>query len=237
MTTYAELRISNPSNFFKIPDHVLFDRMLRQDEKIKVLTSMALVADQMSNVKLGGIANNHAHYDAKDVEVALNKLKKHESVAAVYDSVSQKSRFKRIIVVTTDNHVINCDIANVAYGIAEVAGGKVFLLRIVPLVSIGADLEDPLHLLATDNTPVVESHTAQLNWLCRQNKTKVATEIAVHSGPIVQVIVNYADDCDADIIVIGSPSQSKPDALFDGPTASCITKAVSCPVLAVPASK
>ena len=237
MTTYAELRISNPSNFFKIPDHVLFDRMLRQDEKIKVLKSMALVADQMSNVTLGGIDGNRVHYDVNDVEVALNKLKKHESMAAVYDSVSQKSRFKRIIVVTTDNQELNCDIANVAYGIAESAGGKVFLLRIVPLVSIGTNLEKPLHLLVTDNTPVIESHTAQLNRLCMQNKTTVATEIAVHSGPIVQAIVNYADDCDADIIVIGSPSQSKPDALFDGPTASFITKAVSCPVLAVPESK
>jgi nucleotide-binding universal stress UspA family protein len=56
----------------------------------------------------------------------------------------------------------------------------------------------------------------------------------VRSGQIEQAITDYANDCDADIIVVGSPNRSWLEALFDPSITSKVTKSAPCPVLVVP---
>jgi len=56
----------------------------------------------------------------------------------------------------------------------------------------------------------------------------------VRIGEIEQVIVDYADDCDADVIAVGSPNRSWLEALFDSSIARRVTMFAPCPVLVVP---
>jgi nucleotide-binding universal stress UspA family protein len=68
------------------------------------------------------------------------------------------------------------------------------------------------------------------------NGSNVETEIEVRGGDVEKVIVDYADDCDADVIVVGSPNQSWLETLFDPSIARRVTKSAPCAVLVVPES-
>ena len=56
----------------------------------------------------------------------------------------------------------------------------------------------------------------------------------MRSGQIEEVIVTYADEYDADIIVVGSPNRSWLEAVFDPSVDRKVTKLARCPVLVVP---
>jgi len=85
-----------------------------------------------------------------------------------------------------------------------------------------------------DNTQIIEDRNALLTELRVESGSSVETEIEVRSGQIEQVIVEYASDCDADLVVVGSPNRSWLEALFEPSMADSVTKSASCPVLVVP---
>jgi nucleotide-binding universal stress UspA family protein len=89
-------------------------------------------------------------------------------------------------------------------------------------------------LVATDNTQIIEDRRDQLSELQTACGSNAETEIEVRSGQIEEVIVAYADECDADIIIVGSPNRSWLEALLDTSVARKVTRAALCPVLVVP---
>ena len=240
MTRYAETRISNPSRYFETPNRVLSDNRLSHDDKVKVLTSMALDADQMVETTSEGMAGANMAYNAKELQSALIQLKKIKESETVDGSSMQDARFKRIMVVTSVSQDLNREIADVAFDMAEAVGGKVYLLSVVPSVIEGAGLmaAGPMvtasHPIAADNTQIIEARTEQLAELASESGTNIETAIEVRSGQIEQVITEYSDDCDADLVVVGSPNRSWLEALFDPSIARRVTKSAPCPVLVVP---
>jgi nucleotide-binding universal stress UspA family protein len=88
--------------------------------------------------------------------------------------------------------------------------------------------------VSIDNTQIIEDRTQQLRELTVESGSSVETEIEVRSGQIEQAISDYANNCDADIIVVGSPNRSWLEALFDPSIISRVTKSAPCPVLIVP---
>jgi nucleotide-binding universal stress UspA family protein len=240
MTTYAQARIANPSPYFEVPDQVLTDGKLSHDDRERVLKSMALDADQMLEATAEGMAVGELAYTAKDPQSALLQLKEIKESDPVKELNLTNARFRKILVVTTVNQELNREIAAVAYDMAEVGDGKVCLLNVVPSEFDGAGLAaagpmiTAVPLAATDNTQIIEDRTEQLSELCVESASNVETEIEVRSGQIEDVIIEYADESGADLIVVGSANRSWLEALFDTSISRKVTKLAPCPVLVVP---
>lgn len=240
MTIYAKMRISNPTPYFETPGQVLSDDKLSRDDKKKVLKSMALDADQMVEATAEGMAGGAPGYNAKDLQSALIQLEKTKEPETVDDLPLPNARFQRIMVVTTVSQDLNRHIADVAYGMAEDVGGKVYLLSVVPSEFDGAGLAaagpmvTAIPLVAADSVQIIKDRNEQLTELAVESGSSIETEIEVRSGEIEQVIVGYAGDCDADVIVVGSPNLSWLEALLDSSVANKVTNSAPCPVLVVP---
>jgi nucleotide-binding universal stress UspA family protein len=144
------------------------------------------------------------------------------------------------MVVTTVNQDMNREIADVAFDMAEIMGGKVYLLSVVPPALEGTGLSAAGHmgtvipLGSADNIQVIEDRNKQLAELAFDGGTDIETEIEVRIGQVEEAIIEYADDCEADIIVVGSLNRSWLEALFESSIASRVTKSAPCPVLIVP---
>jgi nucleotide-binding universal stress UspA family protein len=240
MTNYAYARISNPSRYFETPDHVLSDVKLGQSDKVKILKSMAVDADQKLEATSEGMAGSNPSYNAKEVQDALVHLENVKDVEGVEVTNVKVARFQCIVVVTTVDQNLNCEIAGVAFDVAESAGGKVCLLSVVPSAFEGAGLSasglmvGAFPLVETDNTQIIEDRRDQLEELKTACGSSVETEIEVRSGQIEEVIVAYADECDADLIIVGSPNRSWLEALLNTSVARKVTRSALCPVLVVP---
>lgn len=240
MSRYAKMRILNPSPYFETPDQVLNDCKLSREDKEKVLRSMASDADQMLEATSEGMAGATSSYSAKDLQSALIQLEKTRCSETVDEENLPNSRFQRIMVVTTVDQDLNREITDVAYEMAEIAGGKVYLLHVVPLAFAGAGMlsAGPMvvaaHPVAAEDTHIIEDRKEQLAELRVESGSNVETEIEVRRGETEQVIVDYADDCDADVIVVGSPNRTWLEAFLESSIARKVTRSAPCPVLVVP---
>lgn len=240
MTNYAQARISNPSRYFETPDHVLSDVKLGHADKVKILKSMAVDADQRLEATSEGMAGSNPSNNAKKLQSALVHLENVKDVEGVEITDVQTARFQKIMVVTTVDQNLNCEIAGVAFDMAEGADGKVFLLNVVPSAfeTAGLTAAGPMvtavPLVAADDTQIIEDRRDQLAELNAACGSSVETEIEVRSGQIEEVIVAYSDECGADLIVVGSPNRSWLEALLDTSVARKVTRSALCPVLVVP---
>lgn len=240
MPPYAKAIPSDPSHTFETPDQVLHDGKLSREDKVKVLRSMAAYAEQIGVATSEGMAGSKPVYNANDLQSALTHLEKLEKYQNVGDAGLQTARFQRIMVVTTVNLDLNRAIADVAFDMAEIVGGRVYLLNVVPSALNGAGLAaaGPMGmafpLVAADDSQIIEDRTEQLAVLRAESGSSVKTEIEVRTGQIEEVIVDYADDCGADVVVVGAPNRSWLEALFDPSIARRVTRSAPCPVLVVP---
>jgi nucleotide-binding universal stress UspA family protein len=237
MTNYAHTRISNPSPYFETPDRILSDVKLGHSDKVKILKSMAADADQKLEATSEGMAGSNPSNNAKELQSALVHL---ENVKDVEGVEVKAVRFQCIVFVTTVDQHLDCEIAGVAFDMAENAGGKVCLLSVVPTAFEGAGLAaagpmvTAVPFVVTDNTQIIEDRRDQLEELKTACGSGVETEIEVRSGQIEEVIVAYADECDADLIIVGSPNRSWLEALLNTSVARKVTRSALCPVLVVP---
>jgi nucleotide-binding universal stress UspA family protein len=237
MTNYAHTRISNPSRYFETPDRILSDVKLGHSDKVKILKSMAADADQKLEATSEGMAGSNPSNNAKELQSALVHL---ENVKDVEGVEVKAVRFQCIVFVTTVDQHLDCEIAGVAFDMAENAGGKVCLLSVVPTAFEGAGLAaagpmvTAVPFVVTDNTQIIEDRRDQLEELKTACGSGVETEIEVRSGQIEEVIVAYADECDADLIIVGAPNRSWLEALLNTSVARKVTRSALCPVLVVP---
>lgn len=240
MSNYVQVRITNPSHYFETPGHVLSDVELGHADKVKILKSMAVDADQKLEAKSEGMAGSNSSYDAKDLQTAFVHLEHVKDVEGVEVTDAQTARFQRIVVVTTVDQHLNCEIAGVAFDVAENMDGKVYLLSVVPTTLEGAGLAamgpmaSAVPFAATDDAQIIADRREQLAELEASCGSGVETEIVVRSGQIEDVIAAYADECEADLIIVGSPNRSWLEALLDTSVDRKVTRLATCPVLVVP---
>ncbi len=76
MTSYAKARISNPAHYFETPVRVLSDDKLSRDDKVKVLRSMVLDAEQRVEATSEGMAGANPPFNTKELQSALIQLGK-----------------------------------------------------------------------------------------------------------------------------------------------------------------
>ena len=240
MTNYSQARISNPSRYFESPDHVLSDVNLGHAAKVKILKLMAVHADQNLEATSEGMAGSTPAYNAKELQSALVHLENIKDVEGIETIEAQTARFQRIMVVTTVDQNLNVEIAGVAFDMAENMGGKVCLLNVVPsgFDGVGLSAAGPMvtavPLVVTDDAQIIEGRRDQLEELKTACGSNVETEVEVRSGQIEEVIVAYADECESDLIIVGSPNRSWLEALLDTSVARKVTRSALCPVLVVP---
>ena len=188
MTNYVQARITNPSHYFETPGQVLSDVELGHADKVKILKSMAVDADQKLEATSEGMAGSNRSYDAKDLQTALVHLEHVKDVEGVDITDVQTARFQRIVVVTTVDQHLNCEIAGVAFDMAETAGGKVCLLSVVPTAFEGAGLVaaapmvTAVPFVANDDAQIIEDRREQLAELEASCGSSVETEIEVRSA-------------------------------------------------------
>jgi nucleotide-binding universal stress UspA family protein len=240
MTNYVQARITNPSHYFETPGHVLSDVELGHADKVKILRSMAVDADQKLEATSEGMTEPNPSYNAKELQSALVDLSKENDVEGVDITKIETARFQRIVVVTTADQHLNSEIASVAFDMAESMGGKVCLLNIVPSAFEGArmvatgPMATAVPFIVADAAQIIDDRRHQLTELEASCGSSVETEIEVRSGQIEDVIVAYAEECDADLIVVGSPNRSWLEALLDTSVDRRVTRSATCPVLVVP---
>jgi nucleotide-binding universal stress UspA family protein len=240
MTNYAQARISNPSRYFETSGHVLNDVKLGHADKVKILKSMADDADQKLEATSEGMTGSNPSYTANELQSALIHLENVKDVEGVGTTNVQTARFQHIMVVTSVDQHLNCEIAGVAFDMAEKMGGKVCLLNVVPSPTEGAGLAaagpmmTAVPLVVTDDAQIIEDRRDQLEELKTACGSSVETEIEVRSGQIEESIVAYADECEADLIIVGSPNRSWLEALLDTSVARQVTRSALCPVRVVP---
>jgi nucleotide-binding universal stress UspA family protein len=240
MTNYAKERILNPSRYYETPDHVLSDVKLGHADKVKILKTMADDADQLLEATSEGMAGSNSPYNSKDLQAALVHLENVRDVEGVETTSVQTARFQRIVVVTTADQNLNREIAGIAFHMAESMGGRVNLLNVVPSAFEGARLAAAapmatgVPIVAADNDQIIADRRDQLEKLRTERGSSVETEIEVCSGQIEEVIVSYAEKCEADLIIVGSPDRSWLEALLDTSVARLVTRSALCPVLVVP---
>ncbi len=240
MTNYAKERVSDPSRYFETPGHVLSDVQLSHADKVKILKSMAFDADQKMEATSEGMTEPNPRYNAKDLQTALVHLENVKAVEGVEITNVQTSRFQRIMVVTTVDQSLNCEIAGVAFDMAGDMGAKVCLLHVVPPafdaagLAAGGPMVTAVPLVTTDDAQIIKDRRDQLEELVAACGASVETEIEVRSGQIEEVIVAYAEEFDADLIIVGSPNRSWLEALLDPSVVREVTRSAPCPVLIVP---
>ncbi|RPE66975.1 nucleotide-binding universal stress UspA family protein [Pacificibacter maritimus] len=240
MNNYAQARVSNPVRYFETPEHVLSDVKLGHADKVKILKSMAVDADQKLEATSEGMAGSTSAYNAEDLQSALVHLENVKDVEGAETTDTQTARFQRIMVVTTVDQYLNREVAGVAYDMAESTGGKVSLLSVVPSAFEGAGLAatgpmlTAVPLVATDDAQIIEDRHDQLEDLKIACGSSIETEIEVRRGQIEDVIGVYAEAFDADLIVVGSPNRSWLEAFLDTSVARKVTRSALCSVLVVP---
>lgn len=104
------------------------------------------------------------------------------------------------------------------------------------LQSVLIQLEKSKAPKTVDDPQIISYRNAQLAALNPDSISSVETEIEVRRETIEQAIVDFADEFDADLIVVGSPNRSWLEALFDRSIARRVTRSASCPVLIMPGS-
>jgi nucleotide-binding universal stress UspA family protein len=240
MTAYTQTRISNPSCYYETPNHVLSDSKLSHASKVKVLRSMAVDADQKLEATSEGMTESNPSCTAKELQSALVQLEKVKSVETMETTNLQTARFQRIMVVTTVDQYLNREIAGVAFDMAENTGAKVCLLNVVPSAFEGASLAvaGPMvaaaPVVAAGDAQIIEDRHDQLAELRTECGSNVEAETDVRSGQIEEVVVAYADEWGADLIIVGSPNRSWLEPLFDTSIARLGKGSALCPVLVVP---
>ncbi|MGJ8544555.1 MAG: universal stress protein [Sulfitobacter sp.] len=240
MTNDAQARVSNPSGTFETPDHVLSDVKLGHADKVKILKSMAADADQKLEATSEGMAGATPSSNAGDLQSALIHLENVKDVEGVESTDVQTARFQRIMVLTTVDQYLNCEVAGVAFEMAESVGGKVCLLNVVPTAfqGVGLAAAGPMVTavppVATDDAQIIKDRRDQLEELKTACGSSVETKIEVRIGQIEEVIVAFADEFNADLIVVGSPNRSWLEAFLDTSVARRVTRSALCPVLVVP---
>lgn len=237
MTLHSKTRLSKPSRYFETAAQVLNDDTKCRDDKEKILRSMALDAEQMLEATVEGMPLDSPAYDAKDLQSALIQL---EHIKGPDAPSSHDASFKRIMVVTTLDHEMNRTVTDTACNLAKAAGGKVFLLAVVPsdfelsALAAAGPMVAAVPLVVTDETDLIEGRNKQLEALRDEMASRVDAEIEVRNGQLTQVIVEYADECAADVIVVGSPNRSWLDSLLNMSISRKVTMSAPCPVLVVP---
>ena len=119
MTNYVQARITNPSHYYKTPGHVLRDVELGHADKVKILRSMAVDADQKLVATSEGMAGSNPSYTAKELQTALVHLENVKDVEGVEITDAQTARFRHFMVVTTVDQHLNFEIVSVAFDMAR----------------------------------------------------------------------------------------------------------------------
>ena len=240
MTLCSKTTPSEHSPCSETADQVSSDETRSSDAEENILRSTALDAEQLLQATSEGMPLDEPAHDAKDLQSALVQLEDINTFDETDASSSRDSGFKRIMVVTSFDHDMNRTVTEKACNMAEVTDGKVFLLGVVSsgveattLASAGP-MVAAVPRVVVDETELIDDRSKQLEALRAEVGTRIEVEIKVSRGKFEQVIVEYADACAADLIVVGSPNQSWLDALLNKPVSRKVTNSAPCPVLVVP---
>ena len=201
---------------------------------------MAVDAGQELDATSEGMAGPNPSYTARELQSALVHRENVKDVVGLGTTNVQIARFQHIMVVITDNQHLNSEIIDVAFALAEKMGGKIRLFSVVPFpieragLKVAGPMMTAVPLVVTDDAQIIEGRRNQLEELKTACCSSVETEIEVRSGQIEDSIVVYADECQADLIIVRSPNRSWLEALIGTSVASQAKRSALCPVLVVP---
>lgn len=136
------------------------------------------------------------------------------------------------IVVPTDGSERSMDAAREAFALVAEGGGSVYVVSVVDesassLLLTGESMGSLIERLQEDAQSNVESVAA-----AAPSGVDVRTDV-IRGMSVYQAIVDYAEDVDADLVVMGSAGRGGVGGIL-GSTTQRVTENVGLPVLVVP---
>jgi nucleotide-binding universal stress UspA family protein len=122
-----------------------------------------------------------------------------------------------------------------ARALAEILGGKVLLLHVVPPPVVINEYSPEAERLADEEQQSAEKSLEY--WSQNLKNLGVEAEIALRHGPPVSTILDEAVRIGADYVVMGSHGHGALYNLLVGGTASGVIQKSPCPVVIVPTQK
>ena len=139
------------------------------------------------------------------------------------NNVSEESfRIERILV-PLDGTALAEYALPVAELIARMTGSSLALLSVRPSHGIGIDQSYP------ESVPAIQAYLDQMAWTIRQHGLSVVTNM--RSGSIPKEIGHYAEENNANIIVMSTHNRSPVDRLLGRNTANAVVRETKQPVL------
>ncbi|TNF59025.1 MAG: hypothetical protein EP307_11200, partial [Rhodobacteraceae bacterium] len=134
MSRYAMERIAHPQKHYCSAEDVARDDRLTADEKRRVLDSMALNAELMSEATEEGMTGGEQPPSLQEIRKAQAKIRAMPQSAAPL-------RFRTILVALSGDDDLDRKVARAGFDMASVSGGAV---RIVNVIEPGAAMTSPV---------------------------------------------------------------------------------------------
>jgi len=144
-----------------------------------------------------------------------------------------------VILVPVDFSEYTGAVVKYASFLADKLGSSIRLLHVIQLLHISEAVNwmDTVMPTAAEgglSKQIIESSQKQLDKLkedCRQNGIEAETSV-VEGVPFIE-IVNAVEECDADMVVMGSHGRTGVSHLLMGSVAEKVVRRASCPVLCI----
>lgn len=249
MKPYSEERCTNPGAFYSSADEVLADSGLTAAEKEYILKSMAVDAELLDGKKSEDAPPGEYPAEVTEIYKALNQIGGAHSLDGKDASPSSRAEreprlFSRIVAAVSGHDDLDREVVTVTRSVVQLSGGEVTFVSVVP--------PDPgpayLGAAAPIGGGVVARPLAQVDLKTRLDERRALVRdilsgavdapspyhLDIRHGRIDDELLHAAEECSADLIVVGSQDRSWFQGLFSSETAHHVASLATCPVLIVP---
>ena len=235
MSKYADDRIAHPAKFYANAEAVTNDAGLTPEEKQRVLDSMALDADLLSEATEEGMAGGEQPFSVEGIHAARQNV-----------LTSAQSRpgegFKSIVVALTGDMETDEKIARYAFMMAP-NDAEVHIVNVIEpdegliQTAAGPHMGAPHIGMEIDQQRLEEEHAKRQSineGIRREWGADVSGEdVIAHGEPSAQ-ITGFAKDKQAELIVIGTGDRSWFEKFLGIAPMQDVAETAPCPILIIP---
>lgn len=238
MNKYADERIANPEKYYRDAEAVTKDASLSLEEKQRVLDSMNLDAELLTEATEEGMTGGEQPPSVENIRIARQKL-------VTTPGADPVAAFKNIVAALTGNEKMNEKIAQYAFKVASSGGCNVHLVNVIEpeegliQTAAGPAMGAPHIGMQIDQKLLEEEHAKRQSaneYIRRWWGSDVSGENVVAHGDPSSIVTDFASDQQADLIVIGATDRSWFEKLLGIAPTQVVAENASCPILVVPSA-
>lgn len=237
MSKYADKRIAHPEKFYANAKAVTKDAGLTAEEKQRVLDSMALDAELLSEATEEGMTGGEQPTQVEDIRTAQQDVLASTQTRPV-------AGFKSIIAALTGDKKTDEKIARHAFMLAP-NRAEVHLINVIEpeeglvQTAAGTPMGAPHIGMEIDRQRMEEEHSIRqsMNEAIRGEwGSGVSGQDVVVHGDLSAKVTSFAHDNQVELIVIGTGNRSWFEKLLGIAPMQEVADAAPCPILVIPSS-